>query len=37
MQVCGGLQYFNVANTLRVLGRWMRRFTVPNQSSVPMA
>jgi arsenic resistance protein ArsH len=37
MQVCGGSQSFNVVNTLRVLGRWMRMLTVPNQSSVPKA
>ena len=37
MQVCGGSQSFNVVNTLRLLGRWMRIFTIPNQSSVPMA
>ena len=37
MQVCGGSQSFNVVNTLRVLGRWMRMITIPNQSSVPMA
>jgi arsenic resistance protein ArsH len=37
MQVCGGSQSFNVVNTLRLLGRWMRMFTIPNQSSVPMA
>lgn len=37
MQVCGGSQSFNVANQLRVLGRWMRMFTIPNQSSVPKA
>jgi arsenic resistance protein ArsH len=37
MQVCGGSQSFNVVNTLRVLGRWMRMFTIPNQSSVPKA
>lgn len=37
MQVCGGSQSFNVVNQLRVLGRWMRMFTVPNQSSVPKA
>lgn len=37
MQVCGGSQSFNVVNTLRVLGRWMRMLTIPNQSSVPMA
>jgi arsenic resistance protein ArsH len=37
MQVCGGSQSFNVVNTMRLLGRWMRMFTIPNQSSVPMA
>ncbi len=37
MQVCGGSQSFNAVNTLRVLGRWMRMFTIPNQSSVPKA
>lgn len=37
MQVCGGSQSFNVVNTLRVLGRWMRMLTIPNQSSVPKA
>jgi arsenic resistance protein ArsH len=37
MQVCGGSQSFNVVNTLRLLGRWMRMFTIPNHSSVPMA
>jgi arsenic resistance protein ArsH len=37
MQVCGGSQSFNVVNTLRLLGRWMRMITIPNQSSVPMA
>jgi arsenic resistance protein ArsH len=37
MQVCGGSQSFNVVNNLRLLGRWMRMFTIPNQSSVPMA
>ena len=31
MQVCGGSQSFNVVNQLRVLGRWMRMFTIPNQ------
>ncbi|KAI8144709.1 NADPH-dependent FMN reductase [Fennellomyces sp. T-0311] len=36
-QVCGGSQSFNAVNTLRVLGRWMRMFTIPNQSSVPKA
>ncbi|MGB3515683.1 MAG: arsenical resistance protein ArsH, partial [Elainellaceae cyanobacterium] len=37
MQVCGGSQSYNAVNTLRVLGRWMRMFTIPNQSSVPKA
>ncbi|MGB1013909.1 MAG: arsenical resistance protein ArsH [Nannocystaceae bacterium] len=37
MQVCGGSQSFNVVNNLRVLGRWMRMLTIPNQSSVPKA
>lgn len=37
MQVNGGSQSFNVVNALRVLGRWMRMFTIPNQSSVPRA
>lgn len=37
MQVCGGSQSFNAVNTLRVLGHWMRMFTIPNQSSVPKA
>jgi arsenical resistance protein ArsH len=37
MQVCGGSQSFNTVNTLRLLGRWMRMFTIPNQSSVPKA
>ena len=37
MQVSGGSQSFNAVNTLRLLGRWMRMFTVPNQSSVAMA
>ncbi|RZO64909.1 MAG: arsenical resistance protein ArsH [Sandaracinaceae bacterium] len=37
MQVSGGSQSFNVVNTLRVLGRWMRMLTIPNQSSVPKA
>lgn len=37
MQVCGGSQSFNVLNTLRVLGRWMRMVTIPNQSSVAKA
>ncbi|WP_420009767.1 arsenical resistance protein ArsH [Xanthomonas sacchari] len=37
MQVCGGSQSFNVVNALRMLGRWMRMVTIPNQSSVPKA
>lgn len=37
MQVCGGSQSFNSVNALRILGRWMRMITIPNQSSVPMA
>ncbi|GAA0257916.1 NADPH-dependent FMN reductase ArsH [Methylorubrum aminovorans] len=37
MQVSGGSQSFNAVNSLRVLGRWMRMTTIPNQSSVPMA
>lgn len=37
MQVSGGSQSFNAVNTLRLLGRWMRMFTIPNQSSVAMA
>ncbi|MBB1472085.1 arsenical resistance protein ArsH [Luteimonas sp. MC1782] len=37
MQVCGGSQSFNVVNALRLLGRWMRMVTIPNQSSVPKA
>jgi arsenic resistance protein ArsH len=37
MQVSGGSQSFNAVNTMRVLGRWMRMFTIPNQSSVAMA
>lgn len=37
MQVCGGSQSFNALNQMRVLGRWMRMFTIPNQSSVPKA
>ncbi|HST73915.1 MAG TPA: arsenical resistance protein ArsH [Acetobacteraceae bacterium] len=35
MQINGGSQSFNAVNTLRLLGRWMRMFTIPNQSSVP--
>jgi arsenic resistance protein ArsH len=37
MQVSGGSQSFNTVNTLRLLGRWMRMVTIPNQSSVPKA
>jgi arsenic resistance protein ArsH len=37
MQVSGGSQSFNAVNQLRVLGRWMRMFAIPNQSSVPKA
>ncbi|KAJ3129444.1 hypothetical protein HK100_008616 [Physocladia obscura] len=36
-QVNGGSQSFNAVNTLRVLGRWMRMVTIPNQSSIPKA
>lgn len=36
-QVSGGSQSFNTVNSLRILGRWMRMFTIPNQSSVPKA
>ncbi|XPS81874.1 hypothetical protein M3J09_013800 [Ascochyta lentis] len=36
-QVSGGSQSFNTVNSLRILGRWMRMFTIPNQSSIPMA
>ncbi|CAK44750.1 LOW QUALITY PROTEIN: uncharacterized protein An04g07690 [Aspergillus niger] len=34
-QVYGGSQSFNTINSLRILGRWMRIFTIPNQSSIP--
>jgi len=37
MQVSGGSQSFNTVNQLRILGRWMRCLTIPNQSSVPKA
>ena len=37
MQVSGGSQSFNAVNSLRLLGRWMRMVTIPNQSSVAMA
>ncbi|KAG0665162.1 hypothetical protein C6P46_000259 [Rhodotorula mucilaginosa] len=36
-QVNGGSQSFNTVNVLRQLGRWMRMFTIPNQSSIPKA
>jgi len=37
MQVCGGSQSFNALNQMRILGRWMRMITIPNQSSVAKA
>ena len=37
MQVSAGSQSFNSVNTLRVLGRWMRMVTIPNQSSIAKA
>lgn len=37
MQVSGGSQSFNTINTMRLLGRWMRMVTIPNQSSVAKA
>lgn len=37
MEVSGGSQSFNAVNQLRVLGRWMRMVTIPNQSSIPKA
>jgi arsenical resistance protein ArsH len=37
MQVSGGSQSFNAVNAMRLLGRWMRMFTIPNQSSVAKA
>ena len=37
MQVSGGSQSFNAVNQLRILGRWMRLITIPNQSSVVKA
>ena len=37
MEVSGGSQSFNAVNQMRVLGRWMRMLTIPNQSSVPQA
>ena len=37
MQVSGGSQSFNAVNAMRILGRWMRMVTIPNQASVPKA
>ena len=37
MQVCGGSQSFNTVNQMRILGRWMRLLTIPNQSSIAKA
>jgi arsenic resistance protein ArsH len=37
LEVSGGSQSFNAVNQMRILGRWMRMFTIPNQSSVPQA
>ena len=37
VEMSGGSQSFNAVNTLRLLGRWMRMVTIPNQSSVAMA
>ncbi|MEX0729941.1 MAG: arsenical resistance protein ArsH [Aquisalimonadaceae bacterium] len=37
MQVNAGSQSFNAVNNMRILGRWMRMLTIPNQSSVPKA
>ena len=37
IQVNGGSQSFNAVNSLRILGRWMRMFCIPNQSSLPKA
>ena len=37
MQISGGSQSFNAVNQLRILGRWMRLITIPNQSSVAKA
>jgi len=37
MQVTGGSQSFNAVNSLRILGRWMRMLTIPNQSSIAKA
>ena len=37
MQVSGGSQSFNAVNQMRILGRWMRMVTIPNQSSIAKA
>ena len=37
MEVSGGSQSFNALNQMRILGRWMRMITIPNQSSVAKA
>ena len=37
LQVSGGSQSFNAVNQMRILGRWMRMVTIPNQSSIPKA
>lgn len=37
MEVSGGSQSFNAVNQMRILGRWMRMFTIPNQSSIAKA
>ncbi len=37
LQISGGSQSFNAVNQMRILGRWMRMITIPNQSSVPKA
>lgn len=37
IQVSGGSQSFNAVNQMRILGRWMRMLTIPNQSSAPKA
>jgi len=37
LQVSGGSQSFNAVNQMRILGRWMRMITIPNQSSLPKA
>jgi arsenical resistance protein ArsH len=37
LEVSGGSQSYNAVNQMRILGRWMRMFTIPNQSSIPKA